>query len=271
MGIVNVTPDSFSGDGVWDRDVISNVLHKVENFLKDGATIIDIGGESTRPSAQDIPLEEEKKRVVPVIEAIAKEFPEALFSIDTKKPEIAQIALDHGAFIINDVSGTLASEKMGYLAKEYGAKIVVMHAWPHLRPSQLSAEHPYTQTPTIILSELQQLVNRLKSIGLHQHQIIIDPGIGFGKTTQEDLAIINNLHLFKSMNADILIGASRKKFIGNITGLPVDQRLSASLAINIVAFLYGATILRVHDVAETYQALTIIHALQKNIAPSTQQ
>jgi len=242
MGILNVTPDSFSDGGKFYN--IDSALKHAEEMVNEGADIIDVGGESTRPYAETVPLEEELRRVIPVIEAIRKKFPQIPISIDTYKSKAAEESLNAGADIINDISGLRFDEKMVDVAKKFNSPVVVMHIKG--TPKDMQKNPEYKDLLRELLEYFEERIDTLKRNGIEK--IIIDPGIGFGKTREQNLEIINRLHEFSMFNLPILIGVSRKSFIGLTLDRPVSERLYGTLASNMFALIKGASILRVHDI-----------------------
>lgn len=260
MAIMNVTPDSFS-DGGELRDV-ADALRQAERSIEARGDILDIGGESTRPGSDRVSVEEEIRRVVPVIEQIAKRF-DIPISVDTSKSEVARAAIDAGAEIINDISALRFDEELGRVAAETGAGVVLMH-------SRGEFETMHSQAPVAdVLGEVGrgfgEAMDKAKSLGVEADRIVLDPGIGFGKTSEQNLELIARLD---KLIADfpghpMLVGTSRKSFIGKILGdAPVDRRLSGSLATAAIAVWNGANIVRVHDVRETVETIDVIEALK---------
>ena len=256
MGILNVTPDSFSEGGLY-QDQDAAVQHGIR-MAEDGADVIDIGGESSRPGSEPVSLDEELSRVIPAIEALAKKV-EIPISIDAYKPEVARSALDAGASIINDISG-LADERMRALAAERKAPTVIMHMKGTPRNMQENPE--YDDVVSEIMAFFGERIALAVEAGLPEEYLIIDPGIGFGKTVDHNLEIIRNLADFKSLGQPILIGTSRKAFIGKILGgLPPTERLQGTAATVAISIANGASIVRVHDVKEMSQVAQVADAL----------
>ncbi|MBM3244166.1 MAG: dihydropteroate synthase [Candidatus Omnitrophica bacterium] len=258
MGIINLTPDSFSGDGLYQPQAISHmpleaIVDHAQKMISDGADIIDMGGESTRPQAKPVSLKEEIKRVVPAVKLLAKKI-KAPLSIDTSKPQVAKIALDNGASIINDITGLKNTDMLKVIAR-YKAGVVIMHMKGNPRTMQKNPR--YVSLIEEIIDFLDRSVNQALSYGILKSKIIIDPGIGFGKTTENNLEIIRRLKEFKVLGLPILVGTSRKSFIGNILQRIPSERIFGTIATCIIAAENGANILRVHDVAEVKQALKI--------------
>lgn len=255
MGILNVTPDSFSDGGKYiDRN--SAVKHALR-MLDDGADIIDIGGESTRPGSDQIPVDEELSRVQPVIEELVKQRPEAVLSIDTCKADVAREALKNGAVIVNDISALRYDEKMTDVVREYEAVVVLMHMKG--MPKTMQNNPQYDDVIGEIKTFLQERIDYARRMGIEK--IIIDPGIGFGKRLEDNLEILKSLRQFTELGCPVLIGASRKSFIGKISGIPAGQRCEESLAAAVISIVNGAAIVRVHDVAATARAVRITHAV----------
>ena len=256
MGILNVTPDSFSDGGKYfeKNSAINYALEMIDN----GADIIDIGGESTRPFSDPVSLEEEISRVIPVIEGIRKES-DICISIDTTKSQVATAALNSGACIINDVSAMEVDPLMIGVAIEFDCPLIIMHMKGTPKNMQ---DNP--QYESLISDIKQYLLDRAEFIiskGINPKKIVIDPGIGFGKTVENNFEIINNLNHFTTMDFPVMLGASRKSFIGISLNLPEEDRLEGSLAANVIGLQNGAKIFRVHDVAETNKALLIANKI----------
>lgn len=252
MGILNVTPDSFSDGGeFFERD---KAVDRAVRMEKNGADIVDIGGESTRPGAEEVPLEEELSRTVPVIEEIRKST-DVPISIDTYKSEVADKALDAGADIINDISALRFDPDLGRVAGERDVPLVLMHMQGTPRTMQ---ENPtYDDPVNEIVEFLQNRVDKAKELGVDGEKIIVDPGIGFGKRLQDNYEILRRLEEFGDMEHPLLLGTSRKSFIGDTLGLPTEERLEGTIASNVVGVIRGADILRVHDVKEVHRAKEI--------------
>ena len=252
MGILNVTPDSFSDGGQYfDKNVA--VEHALD-MIRNGANIIDIGGESTRPFSDPVSLDEEISRVIPVIKGI-REKSDVCISIDTTKSMVASEALHVGASIINDVSAMEVDPFMADIAVKFDCPIVIMHMKG--TPKNMQDNPTYESLISDIENYLIKRIDYAVSKGVNRKKIIIDPGIGFGKTVENNFEIINNLNHFVKLNFPVLLGASRKSFIGIALNLPENERLEGSLAANIIGLQQGVKIFRVHDVAETHKALLI--------------
>ena len=256
MGILNVTPDSFSDGGKYlEKNTAIN--HALE-MIDEGADIIDIGGESTRPFSDPVSLKEEISRVVPVIEGIRKES-DICISIDTTKSQVATAALNSGASVINDVSAMEVDPLMVDVALKFDCPLIIMHMKG--TPKNMQDDPQYESLISDIKDYLLDRADFIISKGINPKKIVIDPGIGFGKTVENNFEIINNLNHFTSMDFPVLLGASRKSFIGISLNLPEKDRLEGSLAANIIGLQNGAKIFRVHDVAETNKALIIANKI----------
>jgi dihydropteroate synthase len=268
MGIINVTPDSFSGDGVMvTSDYIQKAVDQARVFIQQGADILDIGGESTRPGAKPVGLKEELARVIPVIEAVHSEFPDVLISVDTSKADVARVSIRSGATIINDVSGLMMDPDMTSVALDENVPVVIMHSQQGSSIQQIDRTDPLNKCglsiDSIVADDLDRLAIHAISRGLTRHHIILDPGIGFAKTQDQNLALIGNLDRIRNLGYPVLLGVSRKSFIGHVAGDSVEKRLPGSLAAATIGIMKGAHIVRVHDVAETVQAVRIVDAIQK--------
>jgi len=257
MGIINVTPDSFYSGSRVKKD---ELLMKVEEMTKEGVDIIDIGGESTRPGSDPVPLEEELNRVIPSVEEIRKNFSDVIISIDTYKSEIAKKALDVGADMINDISACTFDPNMVNVLREYKAPVIIMHIKG--TPKNMQNNPEYKDVVREITEFLRERIQFLESNGIESEKIIIDPGIGFGKKLEHNIAIIRRLAELKQLKKPILIGLSRKSMIGMILGGgPPEERLTGTIALNTIALLNGASIIRVHDVKEGIQTCKIVEAI----------
>jgi dihydropteroate synthase len=256
MGIVNVTPDSFSDGGKF-LDANAAVAHALK-LAGQGAEILDIGGESTRPGAEPVSEAEELRRVLPVIEQLAGQVKIPL-SIDTVKPAVARAALEVGASIVNDIAANRDNNAMWRVVAEYQAGYVCMHAQGTPRTMQ---ENPvYTDVVREVGDFFREQLKQLNAGGIPTDQVVLDVGIGFGKTMEHNLLLLANLHRFTTMARPLLIGVSRKSFIGKLLGTNVDERLPASLACACRAVESGVQIIRAHDVAETIQAVRMTEAV----------
>ena len=252
MGIINLTPDSFSGDGLLRAGkTVESALRQAERFLEEGADILDLGGESTRPRATAVSAEEEKRRLFPVVEALAKHSPLPI-SVDTYKAPVAQAALEAGADLINDVWGLQFDPEMAAVVARFQAPVIVMHNKTAPGYQDLMGE---------IAGFLRQSINLATAAGLPREKVIIDPGIGFGKTSEDNLQVIARLEELKSLGAPILLGTSRKSVIGLTLGLPVTERLEGTAATVAVGISKGADLIRVHDVKEMARVARMTDAL----------
>ncbi|MFH1245051.1 MAG: dihydropteroate synthase [Candidatus Omnitrophota bacterium] len=259
MGVINVTADSFSGDGIYDAP--EKARERALRMIEEGAGIIDIGGESSRPGATHVPEEEEKNRVVPVIRMLAKSV-KVPISVDTVKAGVASAALDAGASIVNDISGLKFDDKMAAVVARENAGCVLMHIKG--TPETMQQYPVYASLIPEIIGSLKESISLAYSAGIRKEKLIIDPGIGFGKTWIHNLQIIRNLQDFACLDLPILLGTSRKSFIGHVVDLPVQERLFPTIATVVAAVLNGAHIVRVHDVKETAQALRMTDAILNN-------
>ena len=261
MGILNVTPDSFSDGGQFDSYDIA--VKQALSLLDQGADIIDIGGESTRPSADEVSVKEEVRRTVPVIMALreaTKDFEQdPVISIDTRKPEVAEAAILAGADIWNDVSGLTFDARSESVAAELACPLILMHAQGS--PETMQDNPHYENTVVEIKDWLAKRLDACEFAGIDRRQITLDPGLGFGKRQEDNLAILKQLEDFKALGCPLLMGASRKSFIGRIDGSQADDRLGGSIAAALWSAANGADILRVHDVSETAQALKVWAAI----------
>ncbi|HYZ29970.1 MAG TPA: dihydropteroate synthase [Thermoleophilaceae bacterium] len=254
MGVVNVTPDSFSDGGLFlDPGVAIAHGHAL---ARAGAQILDIGGESTRPGAQPVARDEELRRVLPVIVALADTG--ARISIDTTKADVARRALDAGATVVNDISAFRFDPEMAAVTADAGATCVLMHMLGEPRTMQ---EHPrYENVVSDVKAFLEERLAFAVSQGISEHKIWLDPGIGFGKTLEHNLELIARLDEIVAIGRPVVFGASRKSFLGKLTGRQVDERLAGTIAANIIAYERGAHVFRVHDVAPTVDALRVAAA-----------
>lgn len=254
MGVLNVTPDSFSDGGLFFD--IEKAIGRAKEMIEEGADIIDIGGESTKPGSEEVFEEEELRRVIPVIEQLVKEVTVPI-SIDTYKPKVAQEALTRGVSILNDITG-LRNDELIKIAAQYKVPVVIMHMKG--TPKDMQKNPVYEDVVEEIREFFKERIKAASAAGITD--IILDPGIGFGKTTEHNLQILKRLHEFEELGYPILIGTSRKSFIGAITGLPAQERLEGTLASTVIAAMNGASFVRVHDVKECKKALQIADAIK---------
>jgi len=259
MGVVNVTPDSFSDGGRFlERE---RAVQRALALLDQGADILDIGGESTRPGARAVQLEEELERVLPVIRDIRRQRPEALVSIDTYKAPVARAALEAGAVMINDVTALGGDPEMAALAAESGAALVLMHMKGTPRTMQ---ENPtYQDVVAEVRDFLGRRLERALAAGVEAERVMLDPGIGFGKTLEHNLLLIRHLESLRGLGRPILLGASRKAFIGLLTGRPVEERLWGTIGAHVAGAALGADMVRVHDVGPVREALMVSDAIMR--------
>lgn len=244
MGILNVTPDSFSDGARYDQ--FDRAIKHAHAMLEQGADIIDIGGESTRPGAAPVSIEQELGRVIPLIEAIKKTG--HLVSVDTSKPEVMKAAAQAGVDMINDVRALTVPGALKVVT-DFQLPVCLMHMQG--QPTSMQNAPTYQNVVSEVLDYLHQRIDACVNSGIKRELISIDPGFGFGKSLQHNLDLLKNLNKFKSLGLPVLAGLSRKSMIGQITGQPVDERLSGSLAVALIAMQQGAKIIRVHDVRET--------------------
>lgn len=262
MGILNTTPDSFSDGGLYST--LKSAVKRAEEMVREGALIIDVGGESTRPGAEPVPLKEELNRVIPVIKEIREKLGEGpVISVDTYKSEVARQALEAGADIVNDISGLQFDEEMADVVAAYKCPVVIMHIKG--TPKNMQKNPTYGDVVGEISDYFDERINYALSRGVEREQIILDPGIGFGKRLVDNLCILKRFGEFRVFGLPLLIGTSRKSFIGAITGVgePKD-RLAGSLASIAPAYYGGAKIFRVHDVKETNHFLKLLEAVEES-------
>lgn len=280
MGILNVTPDSFSGDGLMNPPLPSGegrgegehrAIAQAKYFIDNGADILDIGGESTRPGSQPVSADEEMERVIPIVSAIAKEFPDALISIDTYKAKVAEEAFKAGAHILNDVWALRADPELASVAKKFNAPVILMHN--RSNPASVEVREQlgnayigsdYDDLIEDVKRELLVSVEIAKKAGIEESHIILDPGIGFGKTREHNLALINRLDEIRALGYPVLLGTSRKSFIGFTLDLPADQRIEGTAATVAVGIARGADIIRVHDVKEMARVAKMTDAIVRS-------
>lgn len=259
MGVVNATPDSFS-DGGRFLDPAAAINHALK-LAEEGADILDIGGESTRPGADEVPVPEEIARTVPVIEGLRKKSPAAQLSIDTRKPEVARAAVAAGAAIWNDVTALTYAHESVETAAALGCGVVLMHAQGD--PKTMQKDPRYDDVVEDVYAWLANRIEACLRGGIAEANIVVDPGIGFGKSLDHNLALLAGLSRFTALGRPVLLGASRKRFIAALDrDGPADERLGGSLAAVLAGLARGASIFRVHDVAATRQALTIASAIE---------
>ncbi|MDC0378306.1 dihydropteroate synthase [Flavobacteriaceae bacterium] len=259
MGILNVTPDSFYDGGVFSNE--KKILHQVEKMILDGADIIDVGGYSSKPGAETIPLKEEEKRVIPIIKLINKTFDKTVISVDTFRSEIAEKSLSEGASIINDISGGDLDKNIYQIANKYRAPYIMMH----MKGIPLNMQHnpKYENINYEIIKNLSLKIDSAEKKGVSD--IIIDPGFGFGKTIQHNYQILNNIKLYTVLKKPILVGVSRKSMIYKLLESDPSEALNGTTSLNTIALINGANILRVHDVKEAKEVIKLYSFLKENV------
>jgi dihydropteroate synthase len=263
MGIVNVTPDSFSDGGMFAsaEDAVAHGARLVD----EGADLVDVGGESTRPGSDPIEVDEELLRVVPVIEGLVKARPGTPLSVDTRKPEVASAALDAGASVVNDIAGGRNGALLEIVSRT-GAGVVLMHMLGE--PKTMQDDPRYDDVVAEVHEFLRERIEAAVFAGIPEERICIDPGIGFGKTVDHNLALLRAVPALRMLGAAVMVGASRKGFIGTLTGVEDPAaRLEGSLAVSVLAAAHGADLVRVHDVEATVRALKVADAVVREPAP----
>ena len=272
MGILNVTPDSFSGDGIIAKgDAVTAAVNQARDFIASGADILDVGGESTRPGSAPVNADEEMERVIPVIQALNKNFPETLISIDTYKAQVAEEAIKAGAHIVNDVWGLRADDGLALVAAKYKTPVILMHN--RSNPASVEVREKfgnayvgaeYGNLIEDVKRELLDCVAIAKNAQIADPLIVLDPGIGFGKTREHNLELVNRLDSIRELGYPILLGTSRKSFIGFTLDLPADQRVEGTAATVAVGITRGADIIRVHDVKEMARVAKMTDAMVRS-------
>jgi dihydropteroate synthase len=262
MGIVNNTPDSFSGDGIGGD--VEKAVERGLFMFDSGADMVDVGGESTRPGADPVSPDTEMRRTIPVVERLTRAHPGRI-SIDTMKPEVAEGALFAGATLVNDVSG-LRDQRMIDVVAEHDAGVIVMHMLG--QPRTMQADPRYRDVVEDIIEFLSERISAAEEAGVNPRKIMVDPGIGFGKTLDHNLEILGRLREFRALGKPIVIGVSRKSFIGKLTGEPVENRLEGSIAAAILAVWEGANVIRVHDVPQTVRAMKVSSSILARLPES---
>ncbi len=260
MGILNVTPDSFSDGGRFT--VLSAAQRHAEVLVQEGAAILDIGGESTRPGrTESVPLEEELRRAVPVIEALAREHPTLVLSVDTVKAAVARAAIDAGAAVVNDVSAMRLDPEMPAVVASAGAGVVLMHSRGSILEIASYAHTDYAGDPVgVLLRELREALARAAAAGVAAEATVIDPGFGFSKTIEQNILLLDQLAALQALGRPILVGPSRKRFLGSVTGQPVEERDRATATACALAYERGARLFRVHAVAAARESLALARA-----------
>jgi dihydropteroate synthase len=256
MGVINVTPDSFSGDGLLrgesDADVVALAVRQAQAMAAKGADLLDIGGQSTRPGHVEVAPDEELGRVLSVVRAVRAALPDMPISIDTTRVEVAGPALDAGANLVNDVWGTGSSHALARLAGHHGAPLVVMHNREHATYRNVVGE---------VLADLGRAIERAVAAGVEWERLIVDPGIGFGKTADQNLVLLRELPVLTTLGRPILLGTSRKSTIGKVLDLPAAERLEGTLATTALGIAAGVDIVRVHDVRENVRVARMADAV----------
>jgi dihydropteroate synthase len=265
LGVLNVTPDSFSDGGRYFA--VESAVDHGARLLEEGADVVDIGGESTRPQgAQEVDLAEERRRVLPVLSSLRARFPQAVFSVDTVKSDIAEAALDAGADIINDVSAFRLDSSMARVCAEAGAGVILMHSRGGVADMATYAHARYSADPVAdVLAELQPRVEDAERAGVARDAIAIDPGLGFGKRTEHSVAMLAGLPRLVALGYPVAVGVSRKRFIGELSASPDPiDRLEGTIGANVMALALGARIFRVHDVRAARRALDVAWAIVRS-------
>lgn len=255
MGILNVTPNSFYDGGKFSNE--KDILNRVEKMLLDGATFIDIGAYSSKPNAEFVSEEEEINRLLPVLDAVLKSFPEALLSIDTFRSNVAKIAIENGACIINDISAGSLDENMFQTVADLQVPYVMMHMKGN--PQTMQSLTQYENITKEMLFYFSEKVAKARSFGIND--LIIDPGFGFAKTTDQNFEVLNNLELFQMLELPVLVGVSRKSMIYKVLETSAEFALNGTTVLNTIALHKGATILRVHDVKEAVECVKLVNQL----------
>jgi dihydropteroate synthase len=259
VGIINVTPDSFYPESRYsDKEKIVRAISRMVDM---GLRIVDIGGESSRPGSEPVPYSTEIDRVVPVIEEVKSNFPDLLISVDSYHPETVEAAMNAGADILNDISG-LENPKLLHTASRYQAAVIIMHMQG--RPKNMQKNPHYVNVIKEVSSFLFERARKAIAGGIDKRSIVIDPGIGFGKNHEDNLELLRNIDVFIRSGYPVLVGHSRKSFIGNILDLPVEERLEGTLAITAYLFLKGVNFIRVHDIEQNQKVIRVLKALRSS-------
>ncbi len=269
MGILNVTPDSFSGDGLLTKqNAVDFAIEQARGFIEAGADVLDVGGESTRPGSEAVHVDEEMQRVIPVIDGLHKNFPDALISIDTYKSQVAEEAIRAGAHIVNDVWGLRADPALAGVVAKYKVPVILMHN--RSNPASLEVREKlgnayigaeYQNLIEDVKRELMESVALAENAGVAESHILLDPGVGFGKTREHNLALINRLDEIRALGYPTLLGTSRKSFIGFTLDLPPEERLEGTAATVAVGITRGVDVIRVHDVKEMVRVAKMTDAV----------
>jgi dihydropteroate synthase len=272
MGILNITPDSFSGDGIIAKgDVVQVALERARSFVASSVDVLDVGGESTRPGSAPVTVDDELQRVIPVIRALKENFPDTLISIDTYKAHVAEEAVKEGAHIINDVWGLRADPALANVAAKYKTPVILMHNRSNPASIEVRAQlgnayigSEYQNLIEDVKRELMDSVTLARAGGISDKRIILDPGIGFGKTVAHNLELINRLDEIRALGFPVLLGPSRKSFIGFTLDLPADQRVEGTAAAIAIGIARGADIIRVHDVEHMRRVAKMTDAIVRS-------
>ena len=266
MGIVNVTPDSFSDGGTLRG--VDDAVARAERLVSEGADILDVGGESTRPSARGVDADEELRRTVPVVLELARRYPDVPLSVDSVKSVVARAAIDAGAHIVNDVSGLRLDPAMARTCAERDVGVVLMHSRGTVQEMASYLHAEYDGDPMdAVLDELRECVDHALAQGIDERNIAVDPGIGFSKRSEHSLRVLASLERLAAWGYPVVVGASRKRFVGELSGVQeASARVHGSVGAAVAAFERGARILRVHDVAATRQALNVADAVRRSAA-----
>jgi len=266
MGILNVTPDSFSGDGllaagdpVRAGDPVGAAVSAARRMAAEGADLLDVGGESTRPGHEPVTGAEELARVVPVVAAVRAALPAMPISVDTTKPAVAAAAVESGANLVNDVWGVADDDGVARVAAAHGVPLVLMHNRAEARYADLVAE---------VIEDLARAVDRAIAAGVPRHRLVVDPGFGFGKTAEHNLALLGNLAALRALDLPVLLGTSRKSTLGRILDLPPGERVEATIATTVLAVAAGVDVVRVHDVRPNVRAARVADAAVRGWRPA---
>jgi dihydropteroate synthase len=268
VGIVNVTPDSFSDGGRFlnPEDAVAHA----ERLVADGAAMIDLGGESTRPGVlEQLPPAEEWRRLEPVLGELARRFPSLPVSVDTVNHQTGRRALELGAWALNDVSGLRLDADIASVCAEHGAGLVLMHSRGHLSEMATYEHAEYDDVATEVAGELQRAIGSAEARGLGREHIVLDPGLGFAKRPEHNYAVLRGLTVLTALGFPVMVGPSRKRFLGQVIGTEVSERDNATAAACVAAYSLGATLFRVHDVHRVREALQIAHAIRDPVCPSS--
>jgi dihydropteroate synthase len=260
VGILNVTPDSFSDGGRFAA--VDAALRQGDSLLGEGATILDVGGESTRPGrSESVPLDEELRRVIPVIETLVQHHPDLMVSIDTVKAAVARAALDAGAAIVNDVSAMRLDPDLPAVVAQSGAGVILMHSRGSILEIASYTHAQYADLVGAVLQELREALARATAAGIAVEATVVDPGFGFSKTVEQNILLLDQLTSLQALGRPILVGPSRKRFLGSITGLPVEDRDRITATACALAYNRGARLFRVHAVAAARESLALADAI----------